>query len=39
VKNITGMYQEIPVIKSFIIKNPVVQKNGSLEISITATKK
>lgn len=38
-KNLSGMYHQIPVVKNFLIKNPVVQKNGSLKVSITATKK
>jgi hypothetical protein len=37
-KNITGMNPNIPVIKSFIVKNPVAQKGGTLQISIKAQK-
>jgi hypothetical protein len=37
--NLTGMYPQIPVVKSFIIKNPVAQKNGKLNISVKAEKK
>jgi hypothetical protein len=36
--NLTGMNPKIPIIKSFIVKNPVAQKGGTLQISIKAQK-
>jgi hypothetical protein len=37
-KNLTGMNPKIPIIRSFIVKNPVAQKGGTLQISIKAQK-
>lgn len=36
--NLTGMNPQIPVIKNFIVKNPVAQKNGTLNITVKAQK-